>query len=1218
MAMDLFKLFGVVDIKGDMALRDLKGINQEGRRAEGTMKSLVKQSIATAAGFGIWQAVMDPLRRTISEVFLGLNAQLETANIGFTTMLGSAEAAQDFLKEMATFAARTPFEFPDLQDSAKRMLALGFAADEIFPALKAVGDAAAGLGAGKDGVNRIILALGQMRAKSKVSAQEMMQLTEAGIPAWQILSEAMGMSTQEAMKLSEKGLIPAHEATNALLAGMAERFPNMMDALADTYTGVTSTIKDNVSMMLADMTKQGFNRLKDFLTGVRDTTSEIAELFSEGGMRAVFEAMVPPDIQEKLEPLGKAFSETFTALKDAATGAAPILADIGKTALTVLAPVGVVLLIGARAAAEFAQVVERNWGIIKPILASTLAVFLSYKAINTTLAGVKAAQDVFRGSIVAGSGVLSTASQLAGRYRLETALMAKEMGKAPGPIGKARAAISAFNKTLMFGNPIMLAISAAVALLAGMAYLVIKNWEVAPPFFRGAWGAIKGAFDVGVKGAIVAMRQLQYGTAVVLDKTIGSLLEYAKWSSKILAPVADLIPGIRDIHAGLRGVIDSAQGGLKSFVTSSASSLDSAKADLDAAQGRYTAAGEELKDAASVLGGALWDDIRGLFGKAKDAVSSGADKIMGKAKDAGDAGVQMGQSFEEAGDALKTAMKDASGDAAGAAGKAAKETESAWADAAKAIEDAVGTAAAGIATESEKAKLDIVYSMTEAVSAAGEVLKSGGGAAGRAMLEELRKAAGMAEEAITDKSGKAGDAMLTHLARAANAAATGIKDATGSAARSMYNALSQAALQVQGRMREMAQEIKDQNVRTLNTLFDAVKGALRRQIEAQQNADRERVQSTVEAERKRVQAVLESIDRQLEAQRTALQAELAEMDEAERTREEQAQDARHVAKVEGLKTQLDEAATAQERQRIQEELSDTILGHEEVLRKRRNDVRRTDLQEQIRQAEEAARQTRTRVQDELEAFLHTKEQEQIALDRFYEQRLRTVALNAEAENRIIHGSHEELLELLEEFGEGWEDLGVSFGERMLGGFKPFLDELKGMIAAAMAALGIGRSGLSSGGSVTTTPEQSGLDNTTIGPDGLTGYTRAVRESLIAGGAVPGGVMHEGGIAGQATTPGFLRRLSQMKRSEVPTVLERGELVVSKSATPRVSALIAAATQGIRLPANLLSGIRGGFEGMEPALAGPRTTIHVDVHDNNFQDGTDAGQRIHDALRRFGL
>ncbi len=175
---------------------------------------------------------------------LNLSGQMEQSAIAFETMLGSAAKAKAFLSDLQNFANNTPFEFPKLQDSSKRLLAFGFGAERILPMMTALGNAASGLSLGGDGVSRLSVALGQMKAKGKVSAEEMLQLTEAGIPAWDMLAKRMGITTSQVMKLSERGLIPADKAIDALIDGMNQRFPNLMAKQSKSLLGLSSNIKD--------------------------------------------------------------------------------------------------------------------------------------------------------------------------------------------------------------------------------------------------------------------------------------------------------------------------------------------------------------------------------------------------------------------------------------------------------------------------------------------------------------------------------------------------------------------------------------------------------------------------------------------------------------------------------------------------------------------------------------------------------------------------------------------------------------------------------------------------------------------------------------------------------------------------------------------------------------------------------------------------------------
>lgn len=192
---------------------------------------------------------------TTAAVVMGVKAQAawEQASIGFTTMLGSASKAKSFMGELQTFAAKTPFELPGLIQGSQQLLAYGFNAKDIIPLLTKVGDASAGLGAGQEGIDRIVRGLGQIKAKGKASAEEMMQLAELGIPAWQFLADKIGVSIPEAMDKVSKGQVGAATTINAILEGMGNRFGGLMEKQSTSIGGLWSTLHDTVTQSTRQM-----------------------------------------------------------------------------------------------------------------------------------------------------------------------------------------------------------------------------------------------------------------------------------------------------------------------------------------------------------------------------------------------------------------------------------------------------------------------------------------------------------------------------------------------------------------------------------------------------------------------------------------------------------------------------------------------------------------------------------------------------------------------------------------------------------------------------------------------------------------------------------------------------------------------------------------------------------------------------------------------------
>ena len=252
--------------------RGLRNAEAQANQVGSKIGSIFKNAFSVSFGIGMFEALKKGFKATVGTA-IDFNAMLQTARIGFTTMLGSAEKAQAFLDDMADFATKTPFEYPELLEASKRMLAYGFAAKEVLPILRAVGDTAAAVNSGADGIDRITLALGQIRAKGKLAAEEMRQLTEAGVPAWEMLAEAMGFSADEVGKVMDmvsKGLIPSGKAIEMLTAGMTKRFGGMMASMENTWQGVTSSIKDIWRMTVGTLTETLFGGLNNMLRQVRD------------------------------------------------------------------------------------------------------------------------------------------------------------------------------------------------------------------------------------------------------------------------------------------------------------------------------------------------------------------------------------------------------------------------------------------------------------------------------------------------------------------------------------------------------------------------------------------------------------------------------------------------------------------------------------------------------------------------------------------------------------------------------------------------------------------------------------------------------------------------------------------------------------------------------------------------------------------------------------
>lgn len=235
---------------------------QAGSRFGGAFASSVKWGSIALAGLGV------------AGVKAGLEtaASMENAKIAFTTMLGSAQKAGAFIKDLGAFAAKTPFEFPELQTAASSLISAGVQADKVIPIMRTLGDVTSGMGTGSEGIKRATVALQQMNAAGRITGEDLNQLRDAGIPVFDLLASATGKSKAEIVKLAQAGKLGATELQqmmSALETGKGlERFSGLMAKQSKSLGGVWSTFKDNLNMSLSKALTPSLPAIKTGLTAI--------------------------------------------------------------------------------------------------------------------------------------------------------------------------------------------------------------------------------------------------------------------------------------------------------------------------------------------------------------------------------------------------------------------------------------------------------------------------------------------------------------------------------------------------------------------------------------------------------------------------------------------------------------------------------------------------------------------------------------------------------------------------------------------------------------------------------------------------------------------------------------------------------------------------------------------------------------------------------------
>lgn len=275
------------------------GVDSFARNANRSFKDVqrVIQGILIAQGFYKLLSAIQDVIGAVAE----MSQEIEKAEVAFGSLMKSPEAGKAFMAELEDFAADTPFTIKEAIDNARKLLAYGFNSQELMPLMYNIVDASAASG-DDQAFSRIGIALGQIKTKGKLATQELLQLTEAGIPAFEILKDTLGL-TRDQLDGIAKMKIPADVAINALLTGMQERYGGTAALLAKTLPGMLSAIKDNFLIIAKEGTTGIYEHMRGMAGEILVAMTTMREIVRNYGIGGLFEHLVPAELQDKIRLL---------------------------------------------------------------------------------------------------------------------------------------------------------------------------------------------------------------------------------------------------------------------------------------------------------------------------------------------------------------------------------------------------------------------------------------------------------------------------------------------------------------------------------------------------------------------------------------------------------------------------------------------------------------------------------------------------------------------------------------------------------------------------------------------------------------------------------------------------------------------------------------------------------------------------------------------------
>lgn len=524
----------------DQASAELRKVSGElgnvDKAAKGTSSGfmgMAKSIAGVAAAYVSFQSVYSAF-----SVGVTMAADMQTAQVGLTTLLGSAEEAAETVARLKVESARTPFELPGLTQATQLLTSVTKDGNKSIDIILDIGEGLAAMGKGQNELDRIIVNLQQIAATGKAATIDIKQFAFAGIPIYEMLAETTGKTGDEVAAMVENG-----EISFDLLTKMFDeandaggRFHNAFVNQSGTFNQAASNMKDSFGIMMGDIvTSTGiFDTLTQSMIGVagimgdwRGTIADVTNWVKENGLvlsmlaGAITAVLIPTLIAGAI-----AFG-TFAAAAIAGFAAAAIAA----------APF---LIVGALIAG-LAYLIITNWDGIKVFFSDLWAsiVEMASKAMTWMT-------DFFTGVWDGIKNVFWTAIQfIIGAYAmLFDFLLPGWQGMLTGVFEKTK---EVFDFVLTYVGEIIAKIS---EVLGGWYAIVKEGWN-------GAWTSVKETFQTlwdAIREIFISAKD---GISDTMDELIRPIQKVIDLAREALELAGKAVSGSKKfISGGIQSILD--------------------------------------------------------------------------------------------------------------------------------------------------------------------------------------------------------------------------------------------------------------------------------------------------------------------------------------------------------------------------------------------------------------------------------------------------------------------------------------------------------------------------------------------------------------------------------------------------------------------------------------------------------------------------------------
>ena len=277
----------------DSAKRNMQGLEKAAQSANSTFAQIGKTAAGVFGGMAAFAAV-----NSIASGIMGigaaavdsyakyerLTASLTALSAKEALLSGQAQNMQQALgmsaaksKELVAWVERlaiqSPFGETDVASAFRMSMALGFTSKEAQRLTENMLDFTAATGADGQTLERIARAMGQIRTAGRLTAEDLNQLTEAGVDVARILEDGFGKPWATLRKEMEQGRLDSEKTIEFILADFERLYAGAGAAQATSFSGILSTLDELKGKIPRNLLSGIFTEAQPYMAAFVDVLS---------------------------------------------------------------------------------------------------------------------------------------------------------------------------------------------------------------------------------------------------------------------------------------------------------------------------------------------------------------------------------------------------------------------------------------------------------------------------------------------------------------------------------------------------------------------------------------------------------------------------------------------------------------------------------------------------------------------------------------------------------------------------------------------------------------------------------------------------------------------------------------------------------------------------------------------------------------------------------